>query len=206
MINIRFSNDCRYDTIKKQKNQDKEVIIMFYVSEIKRQAPDTIKTNLQKMVYKTLEKLNVSFERVDTDEAVTMEDCVAINERLDMKMVKTLFLCNRQQTEFYLFITCGNKPFRSKDFSTALGVSRLSFAPAEKMDTMLGTKIGATTVFSALLDSTHNVQIVFDKDILNEKYYGCSDGTTTGYMKVKTEDILSKFLPYTKHTATIVEV
>ena len=98
---------------------------MFYVSEIKRQAPDTIKTNLQKMVYKTLEKLNVSFERVDTDEAVTMEDCVAINERLDMKMVKTLFLCNRQQTEFYLFITCGNKPFRSKDFSTALGVSRL---------------------------------------------------------------------------------
>ena len=71
---------------------------------------------------------------------------------------------------------------------------------------MLGTKIGAATVFSALLDSTHNVQIVFDKDILNEKYYGCSDGTTTGYMKVKTEDILSKFLPYTKHTATIVEV
>ena len=206
MINIRFSNACRYDTIKKQKNQAKEVIIMFYVSEIKRQAPDTIKTNLQKMVYKTLEKLNVSFERVDTDEAVTMEDCVAINERLDMKMVKTLFLCNRQQTEFYLFITCGNKPFRSKDFSTALGVSRLSFAPTEKMDTMLGTKIGAATVFSALLDSTHNVQIVFDKDILNEKYYGCSDGTTTGYMKVKTEDILSKFLPYTKHTATIVEV
>ena len=81
-----------------------------------------------------------------------------------------------------------------------------AFAPAEKMDTMLGTKIGATTVFSALLDSTHNVQIVFDKDILNEKYYGCSDGTTTRYMKVKTEDILSKFLPYTKHTATIVEV
>lgn len=49
-----------------------------------------------------------------------MEDCTAVNERLDMKMVKTLFLCNRQQTEFYLFITCADKPFRSKDFSTAL--------------------------------------------------------------------------------------
>lgn len=48
MINIRFSNACRYDTIKKQKNQAKEVIIMFYVSEIKRQAPDTIKTNHSK--------------------------------------------------------------------------------------------------------------------------------------------------------------
>lgn len=179
---------------------------MFYVSEITKQAPDTMKTNLQALVYETLEQLNIEFKRVDTDEAITMEDCVAINEKLDMKMVKTLFLCNRQQTAYYLFITCGNKPFRSKDFSTALGVSRLSFAPAEQMDKMLGTKIGAATVFSTLLESACNVQIVFDKDVLNEEYYGCSDGTTTGYMKVKTEDILSKFLPYTKHQAAIVEV
>lgn len=179
---------------------------MFYVSEIKRQAPDTTKTNLQKSVYETLEQLNILFERVDTDEAITMDDCVAIDEKLDMKMVKTLFLCNRQQTEFYLFITCGNKPFRSKAFSTALSVSRLSFAPAEKMDRMLGTKIGAATVFSALLESARNVQVVFDRDVLNEKYYGCSDGTTTGYIKIKTNDVLSKFLPYTKHEAIVVEV
>ena len=151
---------------------------MFYVSEITKQAPDTMKTNLQALVYETLEQLNIEFKRVDTDEAITMEDCVAINEKLDMKMVKTLFLCNRQQTAYYLFITCGNKPFRSKDFSTALGVSRLSFAPAEQMDKMLGTKIGAAKVFSTLLESACNVQIVFDKDVLNEEYYGCSDGTT----------------------------
>ena len=57
-------------------------------------------------------KLHIPFERVDTDEAITMEDCTAIEEKLDMKMVKTLLLCNRRQTMFYLFITCGNKPFR----------------------------------------------------------------------------------------------
>lgn len=180
--------------------------MMFFVSEIKRQAPDTMKTALQKLVYEMLENLSISFERVDTDEAITMEDCAAIEERLDMKMVKTLFLCNRQQTEFYLFVSCGNKPFCSKNFSKALGISRLSFAPAEKIQAMLGTKIGAVTVFSALLDSTQDVRIVFDKDVLNEKYYGCSDGTTTGYMKIKTDDILSKFLPYTKHKADIIEV
>lgn len=47
---------------------------------------------------------------------------------------KDHFLCNRQQTEFYLFITCGDKPFRSKDFSAALEVARVSFAPAERME------------------------------------------------------------------------
>ncbi|MCM1468428.1 MAG: prolyl-tRNA synthetase associated domain-containing protein [Alistipes sp.] len=135
-----------------------------------------------------------------------MEDCLAINQKLDMNMVKTLFLCNRQQTDYYLFITVGSKQFRSKNFSSALDISRVSFAPAEQMEAMLGTKIGAATVFSSLLDTADKVRIVLDKDILSEEWYGCSDGTTTGYMKIRTEDIYRKFLPYTKHTPAVIEV
>lgn len=142
---------------------------MFYVSEIQTKAPDKFQTPLQERVYWALNELQIPFERVDTDEAITMEDCVAINEKLDMHMVKTLFLCNRQQTEFYLFITVGDKPFRSKDFSAALGVSRVSFAPAEKMTEMLGTKIGAATVFSSLLDTGKQVRMIFDKEVLAEE-------------------------------------
>lgn len=179
---------------------------MITVSEIQNKAPMQFKTELQEKVYRTLVELQIPYERVDTDEVITMEDCIAVNERLDMKMVKTLFLCNLQQTKFYLFITCGDKPFRSKDFSNALGVSRVSFAPAELMETMLGIKIGAATVFSSLLDCENKVQIIFDKDVLSEEYYGCSDGTTTGYMKIRTEDIVRKFLNYAKHKPTVIEV
>ena len=57
------------------------------------------------------------------------------------------------------------------------------------MEEMLGTKIGSATVFSALLDEDNDVNIVVDKDVANEEYYGCSDGTTTGYMKLLTADI-----------------
>lgn len=179
---------------------------MFYVSEIQTKAPCHFQTGLQKKVYEVLEKLQIPFQRVDTDEAITMEDCVSINEKLNMNMVKTLFLCNRQQTDFYLFITVGNKPFRSKDFSSALGISRVSFAPAEQMEKMLGTKIGAATIFSSLLDVENKVQIVFDQEVLGEKWYGCSDGTTTGYMKIRTEDICNRFLPVTHHTLSVIEV
>ncbi len=179
---------------------------MITVSKIQNTAPMQFNNPLQEKVYKTLADLRIPYERVDTNEVITMEDCIAVNERLNMKMVKTLFLCNRQQTDFYLFITCGDKPFRSKDFSTALEIARVSFAPAELMETMLGTKIGAATVFSCLLDTANSVKIVFDKDVLAEEYYGCSDGTTTGYMKVKTEDIYRKFLNFTKRTPIVVEV
>ncbi len=179
---------------------------MITVSEIKTTAPANFETDLQRAVYRTLDELQIPYERVDTDEVITMEDCAAVNERLDMKMVKTLFLCNRQQTKYYLFVTCGDKPFRSKDFSTALEIARVSFAPAEKMAEKLGTKIGAATIFSALLDTADDVRIVFDKDVLAEQWYGCSDGTTTGYMKVRTEHIVCRFLPAAKHTPVIIKV
>lgn len=179
---------------------------MFYVSHIQRTAPTTCRTPLQKTVYQTLKQLQIPYARVDTDEAITMDDCVQIDKKLDMRMVKTLFLCNRQQNKFYLFITCGDKPFRSKVFSNALGISRVSFAPVEKMEEMLQTKVGAATVFSALLDRKNVVQIVFDKDVLAEEWYGCSDGTTTGYMKVRTQQIVHDFLAFAKHTPQIIEV
>jgi len=179
---------------------------MIYVSEIQTTAPQTFKTDLQEKVYSTLSNLSIPFERVDTDEVITMDDCVAINEKLNMKMVKTLFLCNKQQTDFYLFITAGSKPFRSKDFSNALNVARMSLAPSELMETMLGTKIGAATILSALLPTASRVKIVIDKEVSDEEYYGCSDGTTTGYLKIKTTDIIHKFLAFTKHDYSIINV
>lgn len=179
---------------------------MFYISEIKDAAPAAFRTELQKSVYETFEKLNIPFERVDTDEAVTMDDCVAINDKLDMKMVKTLFLCNRQQTDFYLFVTRGDKPFRSKDFSHALDIARVSFAPAELLLDMLQTPVGATTVLSMLVDTENRVKVVLDSEVVREEWYGCSDGITTGYLKIRTTDIVHRFLDYTNHKPMIVSI
>ncbi len=179
---------------------------MFYVSDIFTTSPEEYKNKIQERVYKTLDELSISYERVETDEAITMEDCIEIDKKLNMKMVKTLFLCNRQETNFYLYITTGDKKFDSKKFSQELEISRVSFAKKEKMNEMLGTKIGAATIFSSLIDNDLKVQIVIDKDVLNEEYYGCSDGTTTGYMKIKTDDIINKVLPYSKHKEIIIEM
>lgn len=179
---------------------------MFEISSIYNTEPTEYKTALQKQTYQYLKKLNIPFQRVDTDEAITMEDCVKINEKLDMKMVKTLFLCNRQKTVFFLYITRGDKSFSAKDFGKAVQASRVSFAPEELFHEMLGVKIGAATVFSTILDQDRDIQVVIEQEVAEEEYYGCSDGTTTCYMKIKTEDIIYKFLPEVKHKAKIIAI
>jgi len=185
------------------KPEDKAMI---FVSDVKTEAPASFETVLQEKTYRALQALNIPFWRVETDEVVTMGDCALINQRLNMKMVKTLFLGNRRQTEFWLFITAGDKPFKSKEFSQTLNVPRLSFAPSDLMEKMLGTKIGAATIFSSLLDRDNMVKIVLDDDVVKEQWYGCSDGTTTGYMKIATEQVINSFLPLTSHSPVIIRL
>ena len=176
------------------------------VSKAYGHAPQAFETPLQRRVYETLAKLDMPFLRVDTTPAVTMEDCIPIDRELQVQTVKTLFLCNRQQTESYLFVTPGDKPFCTRNFSHAIGVSRLSFAPAEKLPELLGTAVGATTVFSTLLPSARDVALYFDRQALQTEWYGCSDGTTTGYLRVRTGDLLGRFLPHVERDVQPVDV
>lgn len=179
---------------------------MIRVSEPMNTVPESFSTPLQQKVYEMLTELEIPFLRVENDPAITMEDCEQIDITLNVKTVKTLFLTNRQKTAFYIFVTPGDKPFVTKNFGAALGVSRVSFAPEELMTQMIGTVQGACTVYGAMLDKEKAVRVVIDADVLKSEWYGCTDGTTTGYMKVKTEDILKKYIPYSGHEAEIIEL
>ena len=169
-------------------------------------APAEKRAENEQAVYDFLNQRGIPFARLDHPEVHTMEDCQAIDDRLQMQTVKTLFLCNRQQTAFYLFVTPGDKPFRTKDFSSALGISRVSFASPEQLERLMGTVVGSATVFSALLASAREVRVVFDRALADSEWYGCTDGTTTGYMKLRTRDVIDRLLPYTAHTLEWVEV
>lgn len=177
-----------------------------YISDVKTVAPAQYKTDLQRHVYEMLAKLDIPFRRVDCDDAITMEDCEAINAALDMKTVKTLLLCNRQQTAFYLFVTAGDKPFITRDFSHALDISRVSFAPAELLLSMLHTPVGAATILSLIVDNERRVNLVIDRDVIEDEWFGCSDGTTSGYMKIRTSDLIERFLPALGRKPIIVTV
>ncbi|MBQ5535310.1 MAG: prolyl-tRNA synthetase associated domain-containing protein, partial [Oscillospiraceae bacterium] len=49
-----------------------------------------------------LDSLGISYQCLTHDAADTMELCAAISDALQVRICKNLFLCNRQQTAFYL--------------------------------------------------------------------------------------------------------
>ena len=171
---------------------------MIGVGKISSVAPEKFLSPVQKATYETLDRLSVHYERAECDAAVTMQDCAAIEKALSVPVAKSLLLCNRQQTDFYLFVMPGDKPFVTKEFSSAMGISRVSFAPGECLGEKLGVSVGATTVFGMLADGAKQVTLVFDRAVLEREFIGLPDGTTTCYMKIRTSDLINVFLPSLK--------
>jgi Ala-tRNA(Pro) deacylase len=167
---------------------------MFRVSEMITTAPGEFATALQAKVYETFRELGIPFWRVDTDPGLTMEDYQHIDAKIGVHIVKTLFLCNRQQTEFYLYVTTDDKPFVTREFCSALGIPRVSFAPADKLWELTGVEVGATTILSAILPSCSEVHLVMGRSVAESEWFACTDGTPTCFVKIRTADLLSLYL------------
>ena len=174
---------------------------MFYVSDPVSTPPKTYATALQQTVYETFATKGIPFTRVDTDPGITMEDCQHIDAKIGVHIVKTIFLCNRQQTEFYLYVTSDDKPFITREFCAAMGgIPRVSFASAQKLRELTGVEVGATTILSAVLPEAGNIHLVMDKDISKAPWFACTDGTPTCFVKIRTQDLLDKYLEGKKLT------
>ena len=177
---------------------------MFKVSDILTTPPPAFESELQRKVYETFSALEIPFERVDTDPGLTMEDCLHIDAKIGVRIVKTIFLCNRQQTDFYLYVTADDKPFVTRDFCAALGIPRVSFAPADKLWELTGVKVGATTILSAILPQSACVRLVIDRDVAESEWFACTDGTATCFVKIPTSDLLHKYIPYSGQSVTLL--
>lgn len=148
----------------------------------------------ERRCYDLLDGLGIEYFRVDHEHADTIEACREVENLLGCVICKNLFLCNRQQTEFYLYVTSADKPFVTRDFCSALGIPRVSFASADLLWEKTGVLVGATTILSAVLPQAALIHLVMDQDVADAPWFACTDGTATCFVKLRTRDLLDKYL------------
>ena len=149
--------------------------------------------------YDLLDTLGVEYQRVDHAPAMTMEVCQEIDRVLHAVICKNLFLCNRQETAFYLLMIPDTKTFHTKDLSAQIGSARLSFAKAEYMQQFLDITPGSVSVLGLMNDTGHKVQLLIDEDVLASEYVGCHPCINTSSLRLKTRDLVEKILPAMQH-------
>lgn len=155
-------------------------------------------------VYDLLEQLNIPFTRADHPAAFTMEECEAVSQALHTPICKNLFLCNRQKTAFYLLLLPASKPFRTKEITAQLECARLSFAGEEQLASLLHLTPGSATIFGLQYDTENRVQLVVDRDLLNEAFFGCHPCINTSTIRLKTSDVFDRLTHALHHDYTLV--
>lgn len=158
-------------------------------------------------VYDLLDSLGIAYERADHPAAETMEACEAVDRVLAPAVIcKNLFLCNRQQTKFYLLMIREDKKFHTKEISSQINSARLSFAGPEKMAEYLDITPGSVSIMGLANDTENHVQLLVDEDVLAAEYVGCHPCINTSSLKLKTADLLKVFLPAVGHAPTFVHL
>ncbi len=176
--------------------------------ELKNGKPEDFdcRAEAEKAVYKMLDLLKIDYMRLDHEPAFTMEICREIDKSLGALICKNLFLTNRQKTDFYLLMMPADKVFKTKELSKTLGVSRLSFGEADKMQELLGVTPGSASVMGLLNDKENKVRLVIDEDVLKKEYFGCHPCVNTSSLKISIRNLTEKILPYLNHSYTVVRL
>ena len=178
--------------------------------ELLKGRPESNEGRLEKEIqcYDLLDSIGVEYWRTDHPdaEAYTMEACREIDAVLGAAVCKNLFLTNRQHTDFYLLMMPGDKVFKTKELTSQLGCSRLSFASGEEMEEMLGCSPGSSSILGLMNDKDNRVRLVVDKDVLQEPFLGCHPCINTSSLKLYTVDAFGILLEAMKHSMTVVQL
>ena len=174
--------------------------------------PESTEGRLDKeiRVYDFLDSLGVKYQRVDHEAAMTMEACEEIDRTLSegvdsgVAICKNLFLCNRQETDFYLLLMPGDKPFKTKYLSAQIGSSRLSFAKPEYMERYLDITPGSVSVMGLMNDKDNKVRLLIDENVLQQEYFACHPCINTSSLRFRTADLVEKVIPAFGHEPVIV--
>ena len=156
--------------------------------------------------YDLLDSLGIEYNRIDHAPAMTMEVCQEIDRVLNAVICKNLFLCNRQETNFYLLLLPGDKKFKTKEVSSQLGVARLSFGNETYMEKFLDITPGSVSILGLMNDKENHVQLLIDEDLLKEPYIGCHPCINTSSLKINMKDMMEKIIPAMKHEPIFVKL
>ena len=168
--------------------------------------PEDSRIPKEERCYDLLDRLGVKYFRVDHEHADTIPDCETVEGLLGCQICKNLFLTNRQQTDFYLLIMLGEKPFKTKLLSKQIGSARLSFATAEHMEKYLDITPGSVSVLGLMNDRDHAVRLLVDRDLLQEEFFGCHPCINTSSLRFSTAELFEKILPAMQHNPTFVDL
>ena len=96
------------------------------------------------------------------------------------------------------------KSLTTKDVCKKIPSPRLSFADESYMEEFLNITPGSVSIMGLMNDTQNRVKLLIDREVAEAEYLGCHPCINTTSLKMRTEDMIQKFLPAVGHTPVYV--
>ncbi len=152
--------------------------------------------DIKQQVLNRLDAEHIPYESFSHPPVSRMEECLSLPFITDdVLFVKNILLCNRQKTDFYLYLSLPDRAFRTADISKKLQVSRLSFAPDTALPELLNMESGSLSPLGLWWDTEHRVTLVMDHDLRQAPRLAFHPCDHTGTVLFTREVFYEKVLP-----------
>ncbi len=156
-------------------------------------------------IYDYLDTHGIEYERHDHPPVFTCDDVNRLVPELPGHKTKNLFICDNKGRQPFLVTVPDEKSVDLKSFGEALGVKKLRFASAQRLQKHLKLEPGAVTILGMVNDQDRQVRVVVDQAIWDADALQCHPLVNTATLVISLDNV-RKFLDATGHPATVMDV
>ncbi|MEH6941014.1 prolyl-tRNA synthetase associated domain-containing protein [Bacillus sp. JJ722] len=156
----------------------------------------------EKEAYEILEKLNISFQRIDHEAITSVKHYDA---ELPGPQVKNLLLTTKKEKQYYFIIVPDEIIVDLKALASELQSRRLSFASPEELDQLIGLKPGTLTPIALHHDVEQKIQVVIDSSIDQQDTVGIHPNVNTTTAIIAFHD-LERILSWSSHPPKFIKL
>ena len=158
-----------------------------------------------RQVANKLQELGITFDVVEHPPAFTTEQADSYIEGMEGVRTKSMFLTNKKKTQYYLLIMDDKKRLDMDDFKVQVGADRIRMASLDSLAEKMNLPAGTVSPFGLLNNEEKDIQVYFDKEIINEERMTFHPNTNEKTIFISTQDLF-KFLQDLGYSYQVLEL
>lgn len=156
-------------------------------------------------VKEELNALDIGFEVVEHEPALTTEQANHFIEGVEGVRTKTMFLTDKKKRNFYLVIMDDSKRMDMKRFSEIVQTKRIKMASSESLYEKMQLPPGVVSPFGLLNNMEKDIHVYIDKEIMSEKRMSFHPNTNEKTLFLETDDLI-KYVESLGYKVCIIEM
>ena len=152
-----------------------------------------------------LQELGITFDVVEHPPAFTTEQADSYIEGMEGVRTKSMFLTNKKKTQYYLLIMDDKKRLDMDDFKVQVGADRIRKASLDSLAKKMNLPAGTVSPFGLLNNEEKDIQVYFDKEIIDEERMTFHPNTNEKTIFISTQDLF-KFLQDLGYSYQVLEL